>query len=90
MLLTAAFGTVSPPSRPHLVLLVADDLGWADVSYQGSKFHTPHIDRLALSEGGQRRRTVLGRDVGAHVVRAPLARLAACTVRRGVGHMERK
>jgi arylsulfatase A-like enzyme len=30
------------------VFVLADDLGWADVGFQGSKYHeTPHIDRLA-------------------------------------------
>jgi len=32
----------------NFVLVLADDLGWADVGYQGSTFHrTPNIDRLA-------------------------------------------
>ena len=32
---------------PHIVVLIADDLGWADVGYHGSRIRTPHIDRLA-------------------------------------------
>jgi len=28
------------------VILVADDMGWADVGYHGSKIRTPNIDRL--------------------------------------------
>src|SRR3954465_13639359 len=33
---------------PHVVLIVADDLGWADLGCYGSKYHkTPHLDRLA-------------------------------------------
>lgn len=35
-------------ARPNVVLIVADDLGWADLSCYGSKFNrTPQIDRLA-------------------------------------------
>lgn len=38
-------------SRPNVVLILADDLGWADLGCYGSKFHqTPHLDRMA-SEG---------------------------------------
>ncbi|HUT90471.1 MAG TPA: arylsulfatase [Thermoguttaceae bacterium] len=33
--------------RPNLVLLVADDLGWADVSFHGGEIPTPAIDRIA-------------------------------------------
>ena len=36
------------PSRPNIVLIFADDLGWRDVGYQGSDFYeTPVLDRLA-------------------------------------------
>lgn len=35
-------------TRPNVVLILADDLGWKDVQYQGSDFHeTPNLDRLA-------------------------------------------
>lgn len=33
--------------RPHIVYIVADDLGFADVGYRGSDILTPHIDKLA-------------------------------------------
>jgi arylsulfatase A-like enzyme len=39
-------------SRPHILYIVADDLGWKDVGYHGSDIKTPTID--ALAQGGAR------------------------------------
>jgi len=33
--------------RPNILLIVADDLGWGDVSYHGGRIPTPHLDRLS-------------------------------------------
>lgn len=33
--------------QPHIILMMADDLGWGDVGYNGSKISTPNIDKLA-------------------------------------------
>jgi arylsulfatase A-like enzyme len=35
-----------PAKKPNILLLVADDLGWADVGWHGGKFKTPVLDRL--------------------------------------------
>jgi arylsulfatase A-like enzyme len=40
-----AFATETP--RPNILLIVADDMGWADVGYHDSAIQTPHLDRLA-------------------------------------------
>jgi len=41
-------GTHPHVSKPNIVLITIDDLGWADVGCNGSTYYeTPHIDRLA-------------------------------------------
>ena len=38
----------SQTSKPNIILIVADDLGWGDVGYNGQKYiKTPQIDKLA-------------------------------------------
>ncbi|MFO0953041.1 MAG: sulfatase-like hydrolase/transferase [Isosphaeraceae bacterium] len=41
-------GSARAQDRPNIVLIVADDLGWADLGCYGSRFHrTPNLDKLA-------------------------------------------
>ena len=38
----------APPPRPNVVFILADDLGWGDLSSYGARdLETPQIDRLA-------------------------------------------
>ena len=53
VLLTALFigSALSHASRnskpPHILFILADDLGWSDVGFHGSVIKTPNIDKLA-------------------------------------------
>merc|ERR1719192_2275298 len=35
--------------QPHIILLLADDLGWNEVSWNNPQFLTPHLQSLASS-----------------------------------------
>lgn len=48
--LTLGLGSLAlaaPPSRPNIVLLLADDWGFSDVGAFGGEIATPHLDELA-------------------------------------------
>ena len=48
--MSAVFGattSTASAAQTNVVILLADDLGWADVGYHGGEIETPAIDRLA-------------------------------------------
>lgn len=46
----AAFTSLNAQDKPNVVFIIADDLGYGDLSCYGQeKFQTPNIDRLALN-----------------------------------------
>lgn len=51
-LAAAAAGVAPRPARPNVLIILADDLGWADVGFHKSEIRTPNLDRLA-TEGVQ-------------------------------------
>lgn len=50
LLSTLTFFVHAAPQKPNIVLLFADDAGYADFGFQGSRqFRTPHLDKLSAS-----------------------------------------
>ncbi|KAK2118037.1 hypothetical protein P7K49_004924, partial [Saguinus oedipus] len=47
LLLTPPGSGAEASRPPHLVFVLADDLGWNDVGFHGSRIRTPHLDALA-------------------------------------------
>ena len=53
--LCSAFGAASPgarssgegETRPNVLLIVGDDIGFGDLGFMGSATHTPTLDELA-------------------------------------------
>lgn len=33
-------------TQPHIIMIMADDLGWNDVGFHGSEIETPFLDKL--------------------------------------------
>ncbi|MBK1790800.1 sulfatase-like hydrolase/transferase [Persicirhabdus sediminis] len=46
-LLLVSVGLLEAAEQPNVVLMMADDMGWADASYNDGWIETPHLDEMA-------------------------------------------
>lgn len=49
LLLPLAVAAAEPASRPNIILMMADDMGWSDLGCFGGEISTPNLDALAKS-----------------------------------------
>ena len=48
LLVVCSFADAAVPSKPNVIFMLTDDLGYSDIGCYGArKVKTPHIDRLA-------------------------------------------
>jgi arylsulfatase A len=46
--MVCSVSAATPPKQPNVIVILVDDLGWADLACYGNQFHeTPNIDQLA-------------------------------------------
>jgi len=60
-LLAAAPGLARAADKPNIIVVLADDLGNADLGYRGSQIRTPNLDTLA--KGGVRMESYYGQQL---------------------------
>jgi len=76
----------STKSKPNIIIILADDLGFSDISCFGSEIPTPHIDSLASSKNGGMRFTQMYNCARCCPSRASLL-TGMYPHQAGIGHM---
>ena len=48
LIVSLSFHSLADANKPNVIIILVDDLGWADISLRGAPFKTPNIDSLFL------------------------------------------
>ena len=48
LIVSLSFHSFADANKPNVIIILVDDLGWADISLRGAPFKTPNIDSLFL------------------------------------------
>ena len=48
LIVLLSFHSLADANKPNVIIILVDDLGWADISLRGAPFKTPNIDSLFL------------------------------------------
>ena len=46
LIVLLSFHSLADANKPNVIIILVDDLGWADISLRGAPFKTPNIDSL--------------------------------------------
>ena len=46
LIVSLSFHSLADANKPNVIIILVDDLGWADISLRGAPFKTPNIDSL--------------------------------------------
>ena len=79
-ILTGTPAYAAETKQPNIIVILADDLGNADLGYRGSPIRTPHID--ALAAGGVRLEAFYGQPVTPCSIPTSTSTTEGCPTRR--------
>jgi hypothetical protein len=53
LIISSCRATEDTEQKPNVIVIIADDLGWADIGYNNPRVYTPNLDKLAINIGSK-------------------------------------